>query len=1170
MRHHNHAAALFAGPFAVLHDRMTHRFHVLVLVATLQGAGVGAASSPQASRAVALGTPVRASFAAGEAHTISVDATTGTLVKLMVEGAGALIRVRIDDACGARLFARERRGGEREPIVWLHIVTCGGMHAVRLESLETEETPHEYVVSVLERRPAEASDQTRVAGFRRGEAAAQLEGDARRRALEDAATHYREARDMRGEIETLVTLARVEQDVGRSREAAAALERALAGARALADATLEGRVLLRQGLLQAASGQPEPASRSLQSAIEIFAALGDRPGQAEALTELASLSALRGDNDKAAALFGEALTRAREAGDRRVEAIALNTQGVFLANLGNNEQTMASYQQALAIRRRIDDRPGIGQTLANLAVLLRATGDSRAAIARYEEALTIRRVEGPLQGVAVTLHNLGVAWADLGEYDRALTHFRESLAIMRSSGARRGEGFSLVNIGQAYGKLGDAEQALSFLSESLPVWREQGDRRGEVLAHLGIAGLHLAAGAYDRATESGQQALRLAREASYKREVGQALATLANVDVLRGQPAAAIAAVREAIELARGIDDRREEARALVVLGAALTATGSAAEAVAPLRRAIELLAGVEDRAQEANARAGLADALAAQGDRANERRERLAALELIESLRGDVGLEGLRVSFFASKRPMYERAIRLLMSQPHDDVARADEEAFQVSERARARALLDLLTEGRVDLDSGAATPVLGDLRRSQELISTKALRLTRLLAAAKPGPGAVAARRELDQLLARHEELRAELRTRRPDLAAIVQPEPITLERVRRDALDDESVLVEYWLGERGSYVWAITATGTRSAVLPARAQIERLARRAYDSLSEPGRTIPGEDASATRVRVARSLAAFSEDAAALSRLLLSPIARELTGKRTVFVAADGALQFLPFAALPAPGTLDTPLVERHQVVAVPSASVLLALKRRAEDRPSPRQSRIFVMGDPVFSPDDPRVRQPEAAAGASTIDAALEDFGAARLARLRFSREEARRIAALAPGATTLALDFGATRQRALGADLRQYGIIHFAAHALVNDRRPLLSGIALSLVDEHGRPQNGFVRLNDIYTMPLAARLVVLSACDTALGRDTPGEGLVGLARGFLHAGANGVIASLWAVDDRASATLMGQFYERLLSAGRPPAAALREAQQAMRTDAQRRHPYFWAPWVLIGT
>jgi CHAT domain-containing protein len=245
-----------------------------------------------------------------------------------------------------------------------------------------------------------------------------------------------------------------------------------------------------------------------------------------------------------------------------------------------------------------------------------------------------------------------------------------------------------------------------------------------------------------------------------------------------------------------------------------------------------------------------------------------------------------------------------------------------------------------------------------------------------------------------------------------------------------------------------------------------------------------------------------------------------------------------------------------------------VAVALTDRIAGRTTPSR-RLLVVADPVYGPDDARVARQEPPASAGRASGSTSADTASVFARLRFSREEATQIASLAPQTTTLVMDFRATRERALDSAVDGYGIIHLAAHAVVNDQRPQLSGIALSMVDERGRPRDGFLRLHDVYTMPLAARLVVLSACSTALGKDTPGEGLVGLARGFLHAGADRVVASLWEVDDRASAALMERFYRALLQRGASAPAALREAQRWLRQDPRRRHPYYWAAWVAIG-
>jgi CHAT domain-containing protein len=257
-------------------------------------------------------------------------------------------------------------------------------------------------------------------------------------------------------------------------------------------------------------------------------------------------------------------------------------------------------------------------------------------------------------------------------------------------------------------------------------------------------------------------------------------------------------------------------------------------------------------------------------------------------------------------------------------------------------------------------------------------------------------------------------------------------------------------------------------------------------------------------------------------------------------------------------------------HEIVTLPSLSVLPRLRREGAGRRRP-PGVIAVVADPVFDAMDPRVTPPAAGQpGGGLPGGGLSGGQMARLDRLPFSRAEAQAILSVAPRQGTFAaLDFAASRETVLGGRLARYRIVHFATHAVLNTENPALSGVMLSRVDSHGRPRDGFLRLDDIYRLHLPADLVVLSACRTALGQEIRGEGLVGLTRGFFSAGARQVLVSLWPVEDRATAELMRRFYRELLGRGRPPAAALREAQIAMWRDAGWRPPCYWAGFVLQG-
>jgi CHAT domain-containing protein len=315
---------------------------------------------------------------------------------------------------------------------------------------------------------------------------------------------------------------------------------------------------------------------------------------------------------------------------------------------------------------------------------------------------------------------------------------------------------------------------------------------------------------------------------------------------------------------------------------------------------------------------------------------------------------------------------------------------------------------------------------------------------------------------------------------------------------------------------------------------------------------------------------------------------------------IVADGALHYIPFAALPAPsqgndggrnsGAEPQPLFVEHEIVSLPSASTLAALRRETAGR-KPAEKSIAVLADPVFTDDDTRVRRDIGNAGAKekTRSANWDEIDIVSMqmsrsgretgvtgaegafGRLISTRHEAAAILALVPERERMrALDFEASRTTALRPELGEYRIVHFATHGMLNNIHPELSGIVLSLVDKEGQLQDGFLRLQDIYNLKLSAELVVLSACQTGLGKEIKGEGLIGLTRGFMYAGAPRVVASLWKVDDRATSELMKRFYQGLLGPeALRPAGALRQAQLTIWKQKQWREPYYWAAFVLQG-
>jgi CHAT domain-containing protein len=593
-------------------------------------------------------------------------------------------------------------------------------------------------------------------------------------------------------------------------------------------------------------------------------------------------------------------------------------------------------------------------------------------------------------------------------------------------------------------------------------------------------------------------------------------------------------------------------------VGLVHAARGDAGQALASLTEALELHRALADRAGQAETLHAMARVERRRGRLAEARLQADEALGLVESMRTKLGSPDLRASYLASQRGLFELSIDLRMEmerrEPGQGHARA---ALEMSERARARSLLELLQAAGTDAFAGV-DPQLRERERSlRNRLNAKATYQLELLSGASTDEQRTAAERELAALLAEVDQVEAEIRRRSPRYAALTQPQPLEAAAIQR-LLDPGTLLLEYALGDERSHLWAVDPTLVAAFELPGRREIERAAREFYRQL----RTLD--------VRPSPEEAGAAEAAGReLSRMLLGPVADRL-GSRRLVIVADAALQYIPFAALPAPGApgAGEPLLVRHEVVHLPSASVLAVQRRDLAARPA-APGVVAVLADPVFQARDPRFT---AAPAAALLGSAERGAPATPLPfdRLPATRREAESIAALAPaGGVFTALDFRASRRTALSGDLGRYRIVHFATHGVINAETPELSGLVLSLFDERGEPQDGFLGLRDIYNLDLGADLVVLSGCETALGREVRGEGLAGLTRGFMYAGAARVMASLWRVEDRATAELMARFYRSLLADGLRPAAALRAAQLAVRAERRWRDPYHWAPFVLQG-
>lgn len=896
------------------------------------------------------------------------------------------------------------------------------------------------------------------------------------------------------------------------------------------------------------------------------------------------------------------------------EAELLRAQG----DLASLQSAIKKYQEALLLYRALANHEGEANALSELGGVYFYIGDMKGALDGWSRELLLRRAVGDRGGEARALVNTGQVFNILGEKQKALDAFNQALQLNRNVRNRLEETNALLNIGWVYYSLFELKKALYNFNLALSLSRSLGNREVEAQALGGIGGTFTHLKEYRKALDFDNQALSLNRAIGSRRGEAYTLFSLAWLYGAIGEKQKALDCNHKALLLMRNIGDRNGEALVLHGLGWVYDLMGEKQKAIDYYSQALPLRREVGDVIGEADTLYRLAQSERDSGNLIDARDHIDATINIIESLRAKIGSRELRTNYIAFAQDYYDFYLELLSQLHHGNPSGGyDAAALQISERARARSLLELLSEARADIREGVDATLLEHERNLQQIITATTARRIRLLNFRHTAQQAAQATQELDQLISAHKEVEAKIRTNSPRYAALTQPQPLTLSAIQQ-LLDADTLLLEFSLGNVHSYLWAVTPTSIKSFELEKGSLVRDVARRVYELMTARTKKLPRETGAQREARITKADAEYKTAAMRLSQMLLAPVASEL-GKKRLVIVSDGALEYIPFAALPVPEGLrrgdveipkgqidrrveDRPLILEHEIVHLPSASTLAMLRRDLAGRKS-HPKTVAVFADPVFEPTDLRVIQKSPSnlstrpGDASILNRAqnprdgnsggedrplraIRDYlvrtrmieEGQPLARLPYTRKEALTIASLVPaGQQKVLLDFDVNYQTATSAELGDYRFVHFATHGLLDTRYPELSGILLSLVDREGRPQeNGILRLGDVYNLRMPVDMVTLSSCETALGKSIRGEGLVGLTRGFMYAGAPRVMASLWKVEEEPTAELMKTFYEGVLGKQQlRPAAALRQAQIEMWRRPNRRAPYYWSAFVMQG-
>jgi tetratricopeptide (TPR) repeat protein len=1053
------------------------------------------------------GSLIQRELAGGEVHYYVIRLPVGRYIHLAVTQLGIDVVMTLISTDGRDTLNVDYANGTRGQEEVSLAAEQASEYQLQISPKDKSAAPGQYRVAIVEERAGIATDGDRIAAERDFAAGESLRRQGITAPLEQAVVKYEAARQSW-------------QEVG--------------------DAGGEARALLGRGKAYFYLSRLADSIESYEAALHLFESLPIPARLDVAIAhQFIGISQLSmADHQAALSHFQLALQLFRDENDQKFEGAALYQIGRVYYLEGDLNQTLNYYNQARSIRQALNDRPGEAYTLLGLGrVYANRFGDNAQAMALYNQALLLLTAPPENRLAAQGLGDVGRLYFSQGEYDRALKNYNKGLALV-ADGDKLVRAELLTYVGMVYTTQGRQQEAIDkFYKVALTLQQAGGDRigAGNTLKNMGVA--YSSVGNYGQALENYRQALNIWRDVLYP------------------------------------------------------TAEADTRYEIARVQNRIGSTASLRDAGEQLD-----------------------LALPILETLRTKISNQTLRTSFFSSIQKYYELHIDVLMrlyAQTKDK--RYEARALGYSERARARSLLDTLIEADAKIREGVAAP---ELLQQEEALQRKlsGLAQSAILDNRHTQTQAEAQAQSITSLLKQYSELEAKIREKSPRYASLVYPEPVTLADIQTKILDDDQMLLEYALGTERSYLWAITPSSVDSYVLPKRAEIEAAAERVRTLLTARNQMVKGETNLRSMERVRRADTEYYPAATALSQTLLGKV-EALPQATRLLIVGDGELQYLPFAALPLQTKATTapavsragaqaqaakwpPLLLSHEVETQPSVSLLAELRRHESgvERHTP-QKLIAVIADPVFNEDDERfddtgaqsarrsgkeAARPLSPPGRTTNDLSVNKSRATlnraglidargHIARLPFTRREADAILALAPsGAGVKIVDFGAKIELVTGGELAQYRIIHFATHGLLDKEHPELSGILLSLFDEQRRPREGFLQMHEVYNLRLPVEMVVLSACETGIGKMVRGEGLAAMSRGFMYAGAKRVVASLWEVNDSSTAELMTHFYRHLLSSGGSrPAAALRAAQIEIWRKDSESSPYFWAAFIIQG-
>lgn len=913
---------------------------------------------------------------------------------------------------------------------------------------------------------------------------------------------------------------------------------ALAAAERSDDASLLARVHIATGAYRLYRNEPQGAIDSFQSAHRLLPDTLEQGLQASLLHFLGYAYVFVADYSTARGYIEQAISLQIDREPRFFRLQSMNNLCWLEQSANNIAEAAACYRSLLAELRDVDEPTLQAAVLNNLIGVSLSEGAPEGALRYAQHVIPLREQLGVIGELATAYNNMGLLYRRMNEIQAALEHYQIALRYRRLDGDVRGIGNTLNNIGYLYLTMGDLSRAERYFEEALPLRRQSQHAKGEARTLSNLGSTVRQSGQFDRADDLYREALQIWRRYDDQRGICRTTTELAQNWRMAGRATEAVADLSSVEVRCSEASDRRTTANFLLEYGLALALAGQNGEADRHLRLSLSMFSELRDAIGIAAVHRGLSAVAKSRGDEELALDHALDAIASIDSVRAAISSSDVLTNYSAVQQEVYDHAIGLLMGLSTFDEGRV-RQALALVEKNKARTLGEVLHWDHQKLLNTDSDELVSQYLSVKRHLADLSYRLRRATDATS-GPLAT----EFEFARTEFDEVEGRLRGRSP--AATDQS--FDLAEFQSKLQAGELVLV-YWVGVGSGYVWKIDHRDVSAHKLPSK---ERL-RSMVQKVNQSNRAQSHLTASSWHERQALSAELLGDDT--------------LEQYDRVYVVADDALHNLAFAALPAPAFNDRGgvplLIDYLELTMMPAMRYLNRPSGSAASEPG--TGRLVVFADPVYSHSDERVT-----ADAGHNIGEDETGPSATWPRLRGTMREAASVVELyGLDSAVLHSGFEANRDVFLRERYQPDDILHVAAHAVTRESSRPLSGIVLSTVDEHGRPVPAVVDYYDLYGLP-APGLVVLSACDTALGESVPGEGVIGIARALMYSGTDTVIASLWPAGDTVTANLMARLHAELKEGGKSPAAALRAAQLALRNGDRRfRDPQHWANFVVIG-